>query len=99
MEIVILDSGYKSYVFEEELFEGNGFSLKIFPAYKGNPAEKKKFAENASGILVRHTKIDEAFLIGLKKLKAIVRYGVGYDNVDVNACTSQYPHGGNSSPN
>ena len=87
MEIVILDSGYKSYAFEKELFEGNGFSLKIFPAYKGDPAEKQKFAENATGMLVRHTKIDEAFLIGLKNLKAIVRYGVGYDNVDVSACT------------
>jgi D-3-phosphoglycerate dehydrogenase / 2-oxoglutarate reductase len=87
MEIVILDSGYKSYAFEEELFEGNGYSLKIYPAYKGDPAEKKRFAENAAGILVRHTKIDENFLSGLKNLKAIVRYGVGHDNVDINACT------------
>jgi D-3-phosphoglycerate dehydrogenase len=87
MEIVILDSGYKSYAFEEELFKGNRYSLKIYPAYKGDPAEKKRFGENAAGILVRHTKIDENFLSGLKKLKAIVRYGVGYDNVDINACT------------
>ena len=47
MEVVILDSGYKSYDFEKELFEKNGFRLKIHPTYQGEMAEKKKFAENA----------------------------------------------------
>jgi len=87
MEVVILDAGYKSYDFEKELFERNGIQLKIYPTYQGDRAEKKIFAKNADGILVRHTKIDEEFLSGLKNLKAIVRYGVGYDNVDVAACT------------
>jgi len=87
MEVVILDSGYKSYDFEQELFEKNGFLLKIHPASKGDPSEKKEFAKNADGILVRHTRIDDRFLSGMKKLKAVVRYGVGYDNVDIDACT------------
>lgn len=87
MEVVILDSGYKSYAFEKELFEGNGFMLKIHPSYRGDPSEKRKFAENADGILVRHTRIDETFLYRMKNLKAVVRYGVGYDNVDLDACT------------
>ncbi len=87
MEIIILDSGYKSYAFEKELFERHGFHLKIHPGYKGDPTEKRKFAKNASGILVRHTPIDESFLSGMKNLKAVVRYGVGYDNVDIEACT------------
>lgn len=81
MEIVILDSGYKSYDFEKELFESYGFSLKIHPTYKGEKAKKKKFTESADGILVRHTQIDEEFLSGLSNLKAVVRYGVGYDNL------------------
>lgn len=87
MEIVILDSGYKSYDFEKELFEKNGFTLKIHPDFKGDPAEKRDFAKNADGILVRHTNIDETFLSGMNNLKAVVRYGVGYDNVDIEACT------------
>lgn len=87
MEVVILDSGYESYAFEKELFEKNGFSLKIYPTYKGDPTEKMNFAKTADGILVRHTKIDEAFLSEMKNLKAVVRYGVGYDNVDVEACS------------
>ncbi len=87
MEIVILDSGYKSYHFEKERFEGNGFKLKIFPAYDGERSEKIDFAKDAHGILVRHTRIDEEFLSKMKNLKAVVRYGVGYDNIDIEACT------------
>lgn len=87
MEVVILDSGYKSYAFEKELFEKEGFILKIHPEYKGGPSGKRYFAKNADGILVRHTVIDEGFLSEMKNLKAVVRYGVGYDNVDVEACS------------
>lgn len=87
MKIIILDSGYKSYTFEKELFEAHGFELKIYPAYDGKKEEKIKFAKIADGILVRHTRIDEEFLSEMKKLKAVVRYGVGYDNIDVDACT------------
>ncbi len=87
MKVVILDSGYKSYTFEKELFEGNGIQLEIHPSFKGEKAEKMEFAKDADGILVRHTIIDEEFLSKMNNLKAVVRYGVGYDNVDVDACT------------
>lgn len=87
MKVVILDSGYKSYAFEKELFEGNGFELKIHPTYEGEKDKKMEFAKDAHGILVRHTRIDDEFLLKMKNLKAVVRYGVGYDNVDVEACT------------
>lgn len=46
-----------------------------------------QFAKGTDGILVRHTRIDEEFLSGMKNLKAVVRYGVGYDNIDIDACT------------
>ncbi len=87
MNIVILDSGYKAYDFEKSLFNGKEYNLKIHPEYKGERAEKIAFANEAHGLLIRHTVIDEAFLSEMKNLKAIVRYGVGYDNVDVEACT------------
>ncbi len=87
MNIVILDSGYKSYSAEKELFATNGFNLKIHPSHIGQQTEKIEFAKDADGILVRHTKIDETFLAQMNHLKAVVRYGVGYDNVDVEACT------------
>ena len=87
LKIIILDSGYKSYAFEKDLFERNGFELKIYPTYEGEKTKKMDFARDAHGILVRHTPIDEEFLSEMKNLKAVVRYGVGFDNVDVEACT------------
>jgi D-3-phosphoglycerate dehydrogenase len=87
MKVVILDSGYNSYQFEKELFEENGFELKIHPTYKGEKNEKMEFAKDADGLLVRHTRIDEEFLSQMKNLKAVVRYGVGYDNIDIDACS------------
>lgn len=87
MEIVILDSGYKSYDFEKSLFEKHGISVKIHPLYKGDPIEKLEFAKEADGLLIRHTIINDEFLSKMKNLKAVVRYGIGYDNIDVEACT------------
>lgn len=87
MKIAIIDSGYRSYDFERKLFEEQGIELVIHPSYKGEKSEKMNFAGDADGILVRHTVIDGEFLSGMKNLKAVVRYGVGYDNIDVEACT------------
>ena len=87
MKAVILDSGYESYEFEKELFGKNGIQLNIYPGYDGDRTKKIDFAKEADGILVRHTKIDREFLSSMKNLKAVVRYGVGYDNIDVEACT------------
>lgn len=87
MEIVILDPGYTSYDAEKEIFEKGGFHLRIFNSAEGSLSEKIEFAKRADGIMVRHTRIDEAFLSGMNNLKAIVRYGVGYDNIDVESCT------------
>lgn len=87
MRIAIIDSGYKDYSFEKNLFKNAGYTLDIYPTYKGEKSDKMKFAANADGILVRHTPIDEEFLAHCKNVKAVVRYGVGYDNVDVETCT------------
>jgi D-3-phosphoglycerate dehydrogenase len=87
MEVVILDPGYKSYDSEKEIFERGRFHLRIFNSAEGSLSEKMEFAKNADGILIRHTRIDEAFLSAMNNLKAVVRYGVGYDNIDVESCT------------
>lgn len=42
--------------------------------------------KNATILLVWHQKIDQNYLINFPKVKAIVRYGVGFDNIDLNYC-------------
>jgi lactate dehydrogenase-like 2-hydroxyacid dehydrogenase len=61
-KIVVIDSGYDSYVYEEELFKNAGYHFEIFPGGRHDHAGKKEFAKDASGILVRWTEINDGLL-------------------------------------
>lgn len=84
-KIKVLDTGYDSFAYEQQLFESNGYRFEIFSGEKGDIADKIAFASDADGLLIRWTEIDPQFLAAMKKLKAIVRYGVGYENIDLDA--------------
>lgn len=86
-KIALLDPGIASCTYEEQLFSGNGYRFEIFPGEKGDYEGKMKFAADAAGLLIRFTEINEYFLAHTPHLKAIARYGVGYDNIDLEACT------------
>lgn len=83
--IKVLDTGYDSFEYEEQLFRSHGYEFEIWPGEKGDVAGKISFASDADGLLIRWTLINEEFLGKMKKLKAIVRYGVGYENINVEA--------------
>lgn len=87
--IAIIDTGYSSYEYEKKIFEEQGFTLRLYEGDPRNHQLKYKFAENAVGILVRGTPIRRNFLEKANQLKAIVRYGTGYDNVDLEAATEK----------
>jgi len=87
--IVVIDSGYDSYAYERDLFERHGFTFEVFAGGHHDRAGKIKFAGDAVGMFLRWTTVDDAFCAALPHLKAIVRYGVGYDNVDL-AATRRY---------
>lgn len=57
--------------------------------FRGPPNDEKLAAQigDADAILIRLERIDEALLSKAKKLKVVSRYGVGYDLIDVDACT------------
>jgi D-3-phosphoglycerate dehydrogenase len=58
------------------------YQLKLMP-------EEDVFAkiEDADIIVVNMVKMPESLISKLKKCRLIIRHGIGYDNVDVNACT------------
>lgn len=85
-KIAILDTGYESYAYEKKLFSDKGYDLSIYKGPKRNREQKYLLAKDAHGILVRELLIDDRALKLMPRLKAIVRYGVGYDNIDLNAC-------------
>lgn len=83
--IGILDPGYENYGYEQELFEANGYELKLYDGPAEDPLAKINFSKNMAGLLVRMTVINNDFLKNLPHLKALVRYGIGYDNIDLTA--------------
>jgi D-3-phosphoglycerate dehydrogenase len=58
------------------------YQLKLMP-------EEDVFAkiEDADIIVVNMVKMPESLISKLKKCRLIIRHGIGYDNVDVDACT------------
>ena len=87
--VAIIDTGYKTYDYEKELFAGMGYALQIFEGERLDVPAKRELAKKAEGILVRDTPIGEETFTDAPQLRAVVRYGTGYDNIDVEAATAR----------
>lgn len=87
-KIVVTDDRYNSFYNEEKkVFEDLDVELVI--ANCTTPDEVSAVCQDADGILCNLAPMDSKVINGLKKCKVISRYGVGYDNVDVAACTKK----------
>lgn len=87
MKIVVIDGNYPSYRHETEILRRAGYSVEVFRGARHDRDAKIAFAKGALGILVRWTKLDEYFFSEVPTVRAVVRYGVGYDNIDLKAAT------------
>jgi D-3-phosphoglycerate dehydrogenase len=70
-----------------EVTEAAGFKLALLENYK-NISELKAAVSTADAIIVRSDKVTSEVLDAAKQLKIVVRAGSGYDNLDLEACTS-----------
>jgi D-3-phosphoglycerate dehydrogenase len=86
--VAIIDTGYKTYDYEKDLFGNMGYELQIFQGERTDVPAKRELAKKAEGILVRDTPLGGETFAGAPGLKFIVRYGTGYDNIDVEAATA-----------
>lgn len=70
-----------------KVFEGDsGFSVDVKTGL--SPEAQREIIGDYEALIVRSaTKVDRAFVEAAKKLRIVVRAGIGVDNVDVNACT------------
>jgi len=84
-KIKVLDTGFDSFAYEQKLFEEHGYTFEIWPGEKGDVKGKMTFAADADGLLIRWTLINDDFLSQMNKLKAFARYGVGYENIDLDS--------------
>jgi D-3-phosphoglycerate dehydrogenase / 2-oxoglutarate reductase len=85
--VVVTDDRFGSYTQEEEVLAEAGARLVVL-----NLSEEEEAAEalqEADGILVNLFPMTGRLISGLTRCRVISRYGVGYDNVDVEAATRQ----------
>ncbi len=80
-KVVILPHGYPSVDIEREVVQSAGGELVDCDTFPDEPSALRA-AEEADAIIVRWTKVTPEIIRGLKRCRIIVRYGVGYDNVD-----------------
>lgn len=87
-KIAVLDTGYNHYNYERDLLSRSGYELQIYRGKSDDHQAKNNFASDAVGLFVRWTRIDASFLAKCPQLKVIIRYGAGYENIDLEAASS-----------
>ena len=87
--VVVLDTGYDSYAGEREAAARVGAVLELFDGDMHDREGRIGFAQGAAGVYVRWTVVDAGFLDAAPSVKAVLRYGVGYDNVDLEAASAR----------
>ena len=87
MKIVITDCDQNFMEPEENVIKKAGMSLSIHQVYK--PSDVIDVAKDADAIICQYAQINEEVLNSLKNLKVVARYGVGLDNIDVDAATKK----------
>ena len=80
MKKIFITDYFKKGNLEQKIFKN---IAKVICLNKKDENSFPKEIEEADGLLVWHTKISEKTIKKIKKCKAIVRYGVGCDNIDL----------------
>ena len=86
-KIVMTDDRHKTY--EEEKKVLNAIDAELIIANCNTAGDVLEVSKDADGILVNLAPMPAEIIEQLKNCKVISRYGVGYDNVDVAACTKK----------
>jgi len=88
MKIIITDCDHDSIEIERKTVAPYGYELEM-PLQSKTEDDVIKAAKDADAIIVQYAPITKKVLEALPKLKAVGRYGVGVDSVDVDACTAK----------
>ena len=86
-KVVVTDLGYASYEPEREQVEAIGGELLTVDCH--TEEELLEPTRDADGLIVRMAPITARVIENLEKCRVIARYGVGVDNVDVEAATAK----------
>ncbi len=92
--VVVVDPGYEDYQTEASILRP--WDAAIIPAPCGaDPARIAEAVREADAILVRESPITADVITAMTRCRAIIRYGVGIDNIDLEAARDQRIYVGN----
>ena len=86
-KVVITDYQYESVARERQIIEGAGFELAARTA--STPEEIIDAARDAEVVIAQYCNIDAEIISHLECCKAIVKYGIGINNIDSDAASQR----------
>lgn len=86
--VVAIDDGYASYDQEERLLAAVGARFELRPCRR-DPEATLAAVRDASIVLVRESPLPRAAIEAMGRGRAIIRYGIGVDNIDRVAATER----------
>ena len=90
VQVVVTDCDHANMNEESEVFKKNGVSWKLVQCFEGGTTDEDKLIRECQGAVAccnQYAKFTERVFAALPDLKMIVRYGVGVDNIDLEAAT------------
>lgn len=85
--VAVSDNRHSDYEIETRILAEAGISLRVFDC--ATETEMINACKTADGILLDMAPMSARVVQGLEKCRVVNRYGVGYENVDVAACTQR----------
>lgn len=79
--VVALDDGYAAYDQEQSLLAQVGARFDLRPCRR-NEAQAEAAVRDADVVLVRESPVSRRVIDAMSRCKAVIRYGIGVDNID-----------------
>lgn len=89
IKVVVTDYIEPDLDWEAEQFAQMGVDFRIYQQKSAAPGELVDIIADADVVIVNMAKISSEVIHGLRKTRLIIRHGVGYDNVDLNAAAEK----------
>lgn len=86
LNVVVTECDHDAFLEEAEVAAKAGISFRV---EQSTPQTLVERCADADGIVVQYARIDAAVMDAMPRLRAIGRYGVGVDSVDVPAATER----------
>ena len=87
MKFTIVDTMHPDLLFEAREAERLGIEFAHHHLRTAGPRELIDAAAHADVVLIDQARFDRQVIEGLRTCRLLLRHGIGYDNVDVPACT------------